>query len=92
MPESIESIEKYLANGKLKGIGPATAKKMVQTFGKEVISILKYEPEKLVCIKGINMAKALEISQSFNENWDVWQIVGYLEKFRNRSTKCRNNI
>lgn len=81
MPESEDAIERYLASGKLKGIGPATAAKMVQTFGKEIIPILKYEPEKLVCIKGITKAKAIEISQSFNENWDIWQIVGYLEKF-----------
>ena len=54
---------------------------MVQTFGKEVVSVLKYEPDKLVCIKGITLEKAKEISQSFNENWDIWQIVGYLEKF-----------
>ena len=81
MPESVEAIEKYLSNGKLKGVGPATAEKMVRTFGQEIINILKYEPEKLVCIKGITRQKAIEISQSFNENWEVWQIVGYLEKF-----------
>ena len=81
IPESLDSIERYLANGKLKGIGPATAKKMVETFGKEVIHILKYEPEKLVRIKGITQEKAIEISKSFNENWDIWQIVSYLEKF-----------
>lgn len=81
MPESLESIERYLSSGKLKGVGPATASKMVQTFGKEIIPILKYEPEKLVCIKGINLEKAQEISQAFNDNWDIWQIVGYLEKF-----------
>lgn len=81
MPETKEALEKYLANGTLKGIGPATAKKMVQVFGEEIISILKYEPEKLVCIKGISRQKALEISQSFQENWEIWRIVGYLEKF-----------
>ncbi len=81
MPESIDAIEKYLASGKIKGIGPATAKKMVDKFGKEVISILRYEPEKLVCIKGITKEKTVEISNSFNSNWDVWRIVGYLEKY-----------
>ena len=81
MPESIDAIEKYLSSGKIKGIGPATAKKMVDKFGKEVISILRYEPEKLVCIKGITKEKAVEISNSFNSNWDVWRIVGYLEKY-----------
>ena len=54
---------------------------MVNTFGKDVINIIKFEPEKLSCIKGITEEKAIEISQSFNENWEVWQIVSYLEKF-----------
>lgn len=81
MPEDLDSIENYLANGKFKGIGPATAKRMVNTFGKDVINIIKFEPEKLSCIKGITEEKAIEISKSFNENWEVWQIVSYLEKF-----------
>lgn len=81
MPEDLDSIENYLVNGKFKGIGPATAKRMVNTFGKDVINIIKFEPEKLSCIKGITEEKAIEISQSFNENWEVWQIVSYLEKF-----------
>ena len=81
MPEDLDSIENYLANGKFKGIGPATAKRMVNTFDKDVINIIKFEPEKLSCIKGITEEKAIEISQSFNENWEVWQIVSYLEKF-----------
>ena len=81
MPEDLASIENYLANGKFKGIGPATAKRMVNTFGKDVINIIKFEPEKLSCIKGITKEKAIEVSQSFNENWEVWQIVSYLEKF-----------
>lgn len=81
MPEDLDSIENYLANGKFKGIGPAMAKRMVNTFGKDVINIIKFEPEKLSCIKGITEEKAIEISQSFNENWEVWQIVSYLEKF-----------
>ncbi len=71
MPEDLDSIENYLANGKFKGIGPATAKRMVNTFGKDVINIIKFEPEKLSCIKGITEEKAIEISQSFNENWEV---------------------
>ena len=54
---------------------------MVQTFGKEIVSILKFEPEKLVCINGITKVKAFEISQSFNENWEIWRIVSYLEQY-----------
>lgn len=81
MPESLEAIERYLSSGKLKGIGPATAQKMVKEFGKEVIHILRYEPEKLAVIKGITKEKALEVHESFNENWETFRIVEYLQKY-----------
>lgn len=85
MPETLEALEKYLANGTIKGIGPQTAKKIIQTFGEETISIFKLEPERLAQIKGITKEKAIEMATEFNENWELWQIVGYLEKFRNRN-------
>lgn len=81
MPESLEGLEKYLASGKLKGIGPATAQKMMKEFGKEIVHVLRYEPEKLVRIKGITKEKAIEASESFNENWEIWRIVEYLQKY-----------
>ena len=81
IPSTPEALEKYLANGNFKGIGPATAKKIVKTFGKDTINIIKLEPQKLTQIKGINEAKALEIAQQFLENWELWQIVGFLDKF-----------
>lgn len=81
MPQTLEALEQYLANGTIKGIGPSTARKIVNTFGDETIHIFKFEPEKLANIKGITKQKALQMSQDFNENWELWQIVGYLERF-----------
>lgn len=81
MPKTLGSLERYLSNGTIKGVGPATAKKIVDTFKDETIHILKYEPQKLAQIKGINNEKAQAISESFIENWEIWQIVGYLDKF-----------
>jgi exodeoxyribonuclease V alpha subunit len=82
MPETLGALEKYLANGSIKGIGEATAKKIIKTFGEDTINIFKFEPEKLAQIKGISKSKAIEMSESFIENWEVWQIVGFLERFR----------
>lgn len=87
LPETIEALEKYLAGGIIKGVGPATAKRIVDNFGEETLSILKFEPYKLANIKGISKTKALEISEEFNEKWELWQIVGFLEKFRNSRTE-----
>lgn len=81
LPQNLNSLERYLANGTIKGVGPATAKKIVDTFKEETIPVLKFEPNRLTQIKGINNEKALTISQTFIENWEIWQIVGYLEKF-----------
>lgn len=82
MPETLDALERYLANGSVKGIGPATAHKIIKEFGEETISIFKFEPEKLSKIKGISNAKAIEIAESFNENFELWQLVGFLDKFK----------
>lgn len=81
MPQTLEALQQYLSNGNIRGIGPATAKKIVNTFGEETIHIFQCEPEKLASIKGINKEKALIMAEDFNENWELWQIVGYLERF-----------
>ncbi len=81
MPETNEALEAYLGNGMIKGVGPATAKKIVEKFGEETIHVLKFEPEKLAQIRGIKEEKALEISTSFVANWELWQIVGFLNRF-----------
>ena len=82
MPETLDALERYLANGSIKGIGPATAHKIIKEFGEETIHVFKFEPEKLSKIKGISSTKAIEIAESFNENFELWQLVGFLDRFK----------
>ena len=81
MPQTAQAIQKYLASGNIKGIGEITAKRIVDKFGEETTNILKNDYERLAQIKGITLAKAQEISESFIENQEIWQIVSFLEKF-----------
>ena len=81
MPETAAALEKYLASGTIKGIGPVTAHKIIEKFGEDSINIFKFEPLRLAEIKGISKDKAYEIGEEFNEKWELWQIVGFLEKF-----------
>ena len=81
MPETLDALEKYLSNGIVKGVGPATAKKIIKKFGEETVEVLKGDPDRLTEIKGITKKKAEEINESFVANWELWQIVGFLEKF-----------
>ena len=81
MPETVEALEKYLASGTIRGIGPATARKIIEKFGEETLTVFKFEPMRLAEIKGISKDKAYEIGEEFNEKWEVWQIVSFLEQF-----------
>ena len=81
MPETTDALEKYLASGVVKGIGPTIAKKIIERFGKDTVNVFKFEPKKLADIKGISSTGALEMAEEFNTKWNLWQIVGFLEKF-----------
>ncbi len=89
LPETLEGLEKYLAGGVIKGVGPATAKRIIQAFGEETLHVLKYEPEKLANLKGITKQRAEDISEEFNEKWELWQIVGFLERFGIGTSNCK---
>ena len=81
LPETTDALEKYLASRVVKGIGPTIAKKIIERFGKDTVNVFKFEPKKLADIKGISSTGALEMAEEFNTKWNLWQIVGFLEKF-----------
>ena len=72
LPETLEGLERYLANSNLKGIGPATAKKIIKQFGEDTIHILRFEPERLTCIKGITKEKAIEAKKGMDNIDEVF--------------------
>lgn len=81
MPNTVEEIEKYLGSGIIKGVGPATSKKIVDKFGEETVYVIQFEPYKLADIKGITSTKAQEISNEFNNVWELWKIVMFLQQY-----------
>lgn len=80
-PKTLEALEIYLASGSIKGIGPATAKKIIKAFGEDTINIFKTNPVALSTISGISFEKAMQMGESFNENWELWKLVSFLEQF-----------
>ncbi len=79
MPLTLKSLEKYLGSGNITGVGEKLANRIITTFGEDTINIFKLEPEKLANIRGITKERAYEIAAQFIENWEMWQIVGFLE-------------
>lgn len=64
-PATLKGIEKYLGSGMIKGIGPATARKLVDTFGLETLDIIENDPEKLKTCPGIGAGKAEMIASGW---------------------------
>ncbi len=81
MPDSIEGIKKYLASGLIKGVGNATASKIVEEFGEDTFNILQYHPEEIMKVEGIGEKKAEKIVDSFREQLEIKEIMLYLQKY-----------
>jgi len=66
-PSSVEGIEKYLASGMIRGIGPVYARKMVKAFGEKVFDIIEAEPDRLREVDGIGTLRAQRITAAWAE-------------------------
>ena len=64
LPTSEDEILRYLSSGIVKGVGAATAARLVQKFGVRTLEALE-EPDQLTKIKGITPRKAREICESY---------------------------
>ena len=65
MPTTENEILDYLSSGIIKGVGPATADRLVQMFGVHTLAVLEDEPEELAKVKGITPKRAREICESY---------------------------
>lgn len=79
---SLESIEKYLASGMIRGIGPIYAKKMVKAFGEKVFDIIEGAPERLREVTGIGPVRARRITAAWAEQKIVGEIMVFLHSHR----------
>ncbi len=81
MPETESEIELYLGSGILPHIGKATARRIVEAFGKDALEVIENEPEKLTLIKGISEAKAQEVYKKYVEQMGLKNIIVFFQKF-----------
>ena len=81
VPTTAVAIEKYLSSGIVKGIGPKTAKKIVDKFGAATFYVIEEKFDRLVEIKGITYDKALAVHNSFCSQRDIRKVMLYLQEF-----------
>lgn len=78
-PNTIAGIEKYLASGFVKGVGPHFASKMVKAFGIKVFEIIEKEPSRLLEIDKIGQKRVQLITSSWKESCAIRNIMVFLQ-------------
>ena len=81
LPQEEEDIVCYLSSGILKGVGPATAQRLVERFGADTLRVLEEESERLRTIKGITSKKAVELSEAFRSLTGLRQVMEFLARY-----------
>jgi exodeoxyribonuclease V alpha subunit len=77
-PASVEGIERYLASGMIRGIGPVYAKKLLRAFGEKVFDVIEAEPDRLREVDGIGPMRASRIVAAWAEQKVVREIMVFL--------------
>lgn len=78
MPDGAEEIEKYLASRAIRGIGPRTARRIVERFGNETFAVMEQSPERLAEVPGISLKKAIDIGESFQKQFGMRKLLEFL--------------
>lgn len=79
LPSTAEGLQRYLASGLIKGIGPVTAAGIVRTLGLQALEIMEREPGRLREVEGIGPKKAELILRGVREHSEMQQVMVFLQ-------------
>jgi len=78
-PATTAALEKYLGSGLITGVGPKTAKKIVNHFGKRTLEVFETEIEQLTEVPGIAQKKLETISAAWTEHCAIREVMMFLQ-------------
>ena len=78
-PTSVDGIERFLASGVIDGLGPALARRIVQRFGEETLTVIEQQPARLAEIPGVGKATAEKVAASYQAQSELRDLMIWLE-------------
>lgn len=81
LPDTKKGMERFLASGYISGVGPATAKLIIQHFGKDAFWIIENTPNRLCEIPGIGKKKSEQIAESFAQRREMRQSMVFMQTY-----------
>ncbi len=82
LPAGEKAVLDYLSSGAVRGVGAATARRMVDEFGADALTVLEETPEQLTRIKGITRKRALAIGEAFRLQMGMRRLLDFLTGHR----------
>ena len=89
LPTTATSILKYLSSGTIKGIGPVTARHIVDKYGEDTFDVLENHPEWLSDVNGISARKAKEIGEIFKAQFGMRNVMAFCRTYFGPATSVR---
>ena len=81
LPSAESDILDFLSSGVVRGVGQATAQRLVERFGADTLEILESAPEELKKIRGITDKRAREIAAAFREQMGLRRLMEFLARY-----------
>jgi len=82
LPTSLLGIKRYLSSGLIKGVGPATAERIVNHFGNKTLDILENDLKRLTEIEGIAEKRVEIIEKSWEEQKEIKRVMLFLQSYQ----------
>ena len=80
LPKTDTALIQYIADN-VKGVGKKTARNIINEFGDDTINTIRFKPQSLLGIKGLNDEKIEALNVFFNEEYERWNIINFLTDF-----------
>jgi exodeoxyribonuclease V alpha subunit len=78
-PSTLDGLRKYLGSGLVPGIGPAFAKRIVDTFGEQTLDVLDKHPDRLREVSGLGAQRVKSVAKAWVQHRDVGAIMVFLQ-------------
>ena len=78
-PSTLEGMQKYLGSGLIKGVGPRSAKRIVDHFGAETLDIIDADPRRLEEVPKLGKKRVELIAEAWDEQRQIKDVMVFLQ-------------
>ncbi len=79
LPATVEGIRRYLGSGLIKGVGPVTARRIVDHLGLETLEVIERHIERLREVPGVGPKRVAMIAHAWQEQQQIKEVMLFLQ-------------